>query len=150
MRSAGNYIPPVGFHFSVEFNLSDATDNDIRFQEVTGISRELEVITVNEGGENRFSHKLPGRATYPNLILKRGLLLDTAIRKWCKDAIYEMDIHPTTIWVKLLNNKHEPLQTYTFHNVWPKKWSASDLQSDSNSIMIESLELCYQYFNIEE
>ena len=150
MSLEAKHIAPVGFHFSVEFDLPDATDSDIRFQEATGISRELEVETVNEGGENRFSHKLPGRATYPNLILKRGLMLDTGIRKWCHNAIYEMDIQPTTIWVKLLNNENEPLQTYTFHNAWPKKWFVSDLKSDNNSIMVESLELCYQYFNIEE
>ncbi len=150
MSSALTYIPPLGFHFSVEFNLPDITDSDIRFKEVTGISRDLEVITVNEGGENRFVHKLPLRANYPNLILKRGLMLDTALRQWCHDAIYEMDIQPTTIWVKVLNNDHEPLQTYTFHNAWPKKWSVSDLNSENNSLMVESLELCYQYFNIEE
>lgn len=150
MSNSDSFIPPVGFHFSVEFDLADATANDIRFKEVTGIQRDLEVVTVNEGGENRFSHKLPGRATYPNLVLKRGLMLETALRKWCHDAIYELDIQPITVWVKLLNNEHEPLQTYAFYNAWPKKWSVSDLNSESNTVMIESLELCYQYFNIED
>ena len=49
-----NYYPPVGFHFRVEFDLPQASDNDIRFREVSGLSMELEEETYNEGGENRF------------------------------------------------------------------------------------------------
>lgn len=145
-----NYIPPLGFHFSVEFDLPDATEFDIRFKEVSGISRELEMETINEGGENRFVHKLPLRANYPNLVLKRGMMTDTALRKWCHDAIYEMKLNPVIVWVKILNEAHEPLKTFEFHHAWPMKWNISDLNSETNGIVVESLELSYQYFNIQE
>ena len=55
------YYPPVGFHFRVEFDLPGASDNDMRFREVGGLSVELEEETYNEGGENRFVQKLPVR-----------------------------------------------------------------------------------------
>jgi phage tail-like protein len=143
------YYPPVGFHFRVEFDLPGATDSDIRFREVSGLSMELGEETYNEGGENRFSQKLPGRASYPALVLKRGLLTGSAVGKWCQAAIRDLDIQPITVWVTLLNDAHQPLQTYTFVNAWPKKWSVSDFNAESSDIVIEALELNYQYFKVD-
>jgi phage tail-like protein len=143
------YYPPVGFHFRVEFDLSDAGDSDIRFRDVSGLSMELEEETHNEGGENRFIHKFPGRARYGDLVLKRGLLTGSAVRAWCEAAIQDLDIQPTTVWVTILDEAHEPLQTYTFINAWPKKWSVSDLNAESSELVVESLELAYQYFNVD-
>jgi phage tail-like protein len=132
----------------VEFDLPQAGDSDIRFREVSGFNMELEEETYNEGGENRFSLKFPVRARYPDLILKRGLLTDSAVRIWCENAILNLDIVPITVWVNILNEIHEPLQTYTFFNTWPKKWSISDLNAESSEIVVESLELAYQYFKV--
>jgi phage tail-like protein len=143
------YYPPVGFHFRVEFDLAKAGDNDIRFRDVAGLSMEMEEETYNEGGENRFIQKLPVRARYPDLVLKRGLLVNSAVREWCEAAIQNLDIQPITVWVTILNEKHEPLQTYTFINAWPKKWTISDLNAESSEILVESLELAYQYFKVD-
>ncbi len=143
------YYPPTGFHFRVEFGLDDIGDNDHRFREVAGLAMELEEETYNEGGELRFVHKLPVRARYPDLVLKRGLLIDSVVREWIEEAIYNFDIQPTTVWVTLLNEEHEPLMTYAFVNAWPKKWNISDLNAETGSILIESLELGYQYFKVE-
>ena len=68
-------LPAVGFHFRVEFQgISEAQTIDTYFQEVSGLSFDIDKETVKEGGENRFSYQLPTRANYPNLVLKRGLL----------------------------------------------------------------------------
>ena len=142
------YYPPVGFHFGVRFNLPEASEQDTQFRDVSGLALELEEETYIEGGENRFIQKLPVRARYSDLVLKRGLLLDSAVRDWCETAIQDLDIQPITVWVTLLNEAHEPLQTYTFINAWPKKWSISDFNAESSEIVIESLELAYQYFTI--
>ncbi len=83
--SAGGYYPPVGFHFKVEF-VGIGNDNDVRFQSVSGLNVEYDVESYKEGGENRFEHKLPVRTKYADLSLKRGMLLDSAIIDWCKDA----------------------------------------------------------------
>ena len=70
-----SYYPPVGFHFKVEVLGLPPNDNDVRFTEVGGLSVELGTEEVAEGGENRFVQKYPTRAKYPELVLKRGLLL---------------------------------------------------------------------------
>jgi phage tail-like protein len=143
------YYPPVGFHFRVEFGLEGIGDNDFRFREVSGLSMELEEETYNEGGELRFVHKLPVRARYPDLVLKRGLLVDSVVRRWCEDAIYNFDIQPADVWVTLLDEAHAPLMTFAIVKAWPKKWNLSDLNAETGAIVIESLELGYQYFKAQ-
>lgn len=143
------YYPPVGFHFRVEFQGIPGVQNlDGLFQEVTGLSRELESEPIKSGGENRFTYKLPTRAQYPNLVLKRGLLIDSGLITWVNDAIYNLDIKPATVLVTLLNEKHEPLQTYQCVNAWPQKWSVADFNAQESRILIETMELFYQYFTI--
>ncbi|NJO37818.1 MAG: phage tail protein [Rhizobiales bacterium] len=144
------YVPPVGFHFKAEFDVPGATDRDVNFRDVSGLTMELEEQTYNEGGENRFSHKLPVRGRYGDLVLKRGLMVDSGLCKWVLDAIQNLTIHPVTVWVKLLNEQHEPLQTYTVVGAWPKKWVVSDFNAESSEIVIETLELAYQYFRVQK
>ena len=143
------YYPPVGFHFSVVFDIPGIGDIDFKFREVSGLSLELEEESVTEGGENRFIQKLPIRARYPDLVLKRGLLTNSTLFTWCKEAIYNLDIQPVTVWVNLLNEEHEALQQYIFTNAWPKKWNISDFNAESSDIVIETLELAYQFYRIE-
>jgi phage tail-like protein len=139
------YYPPVGFHFKVEFiGISD--DIDTRFQEVSGLNMELGTEEVIEGGENRFTHKLPDRAKYGNLTLKRGMLKDSLLIAWCRNAIENFNFFPIDVIVILLNENHEPLASWVFTKVWPVKWSISDFKSTDNSVVIESLELAYNYF----
>ena len=141
------YYPPVGFHFRVEFTLDGVQDGDIRFQEVSGLAAELGIEEVAEGGENRFSHRLPTRAKYSNLILKRGLLTDSRLIDWCIDAIENFVFEPTTVNVTLLNENHEPVaESYSFVRAWPVKWAVSDFKAQDNSIVVETLELAYNYF----
>lgn len=141
------YYPPVGFHFRVHFDLDGLRDQDTRFQEVTGLSAELGVEEVAEGGENRFSHRLPTRGRYTNLALKRGLLVGSGLVQWCKDAIENQIFDPVTVDVTLLNDAHEPLgDTYSYQRCWPVKWAVSDYKAQENAIVIETLELAYSFY----
>ena len=139
------YYPPVGFHFSVRFGIS-GEDSDTRFQSVSGLNVEYETETVNEGGENRFVHELPVRTKYSDLVLKRGMLIDSEVVKWCVDAFENRSFTPTDLQVMLLNEEHEPLQTWNIIGAWPKRWSVSDFNAEENSLVIETLELSYRYY----
>lgn len=139
--------PPVGFSFWVSFEVSDSPI-DIAFQEVSGIGMELQTEDIVEGGENRFTQKLPTRATYTPLVLKRGLAIQSPVLEWVRDAIENLSIRPASIIVALLNDKKEPLIAYRFMNAYPVKWSISNFNAESSTIVIESLELYYQYFKI--
>ena len=141
-----NYYPPLGFHFKVEFaNI----DGEFEFQSVSGLSVELETEELCEGGENRFKHKLPVRTKYPNLVLKRGVKINSELINWCRDAVENFYIEPTDITISLLNENHEPLTTWNIVHAWPVKWAMSDFNAEESKIVIETIELTYNYFNIQ-
>ena len=144
------YYPPVGFHFKVEVLDLPANDFDVRFTEVSGLSVEIATEEVAEGGENRFIQKYPIRAKYPELALKRGLLRNSAIIDWVRECIEDFKITPKSIDIKLLNENHEPLITWHVIGAYPTKWVVSDLNAANNSVVVETLQLFYQYFTIDK
>jgi len=148
MAAPGGYYPPVGFHFKVEF-VGIGNDNDIRFQSVSGLSVEYDTESFKEGGENRFEHKLPVRTKYPDLSLKRGMLKDSKVIEWCTKAFVNREFQLAQVNVILLNESHDPLKRWEFVDAWPKKWSVSDFNAQENSIVIETLDLCYKYFKVK-
>ena len=148
-QKAGGYYPPVGFHFRVEI-INVGNDNDVRFQSVSGLNMDLDVENIKEGGQNLFEHKIPGRSKFSDLTMKRGLLLDSDLIKWIKKALYDREFEPADINISLLNSAHEALMVWKVFRAWPRKWSVSDLNASENSIMVETLEIAYNYFKVEK
>jgi phage tail-like protein len=148
------YYPPASFHFRVDFSGVPGMNGDAeaRFQEVSGLSFEITTEEFTEGGENRFAYKLPKRVKYPNLVLKRGLFKDTAIVQWMQDAMKTFftmviyDFKPVDIMVSLLDEEDNALVKWNIVQAYPVKLSVSDLRANDNSIVVETLELAYQYF----
>lgn len=145
----GGYYPPVGFHFMVEVVGLNANANDVRFSEVSGLSVELVSEEVPEGGENRFVQRFPTRSKYPELVLKRGLLLNSEVEKWIRSCIEDLDIKPMQVDVKLLNDSHQPLMTWHLTNAYPTRWGVSDFSATNNGVVVETLQLFYQYFRTD-
>ena len=142
-----DYYPPWGFYYRVEFSIS-RTKNDVRFQSVSGLSVEYDMEEYKEGGENRFTHKLPGRTKYADLVLKRGMLTNSEVLKWCLAAFRDREFRPATITIILMNEKGEPLRTWNVDHAIPKKWLVTDLNANDNAVVIETLELIYRSFTI--
>jgi phage tail-like protein len=139
--------PPVGFHFKVEFKFGDqSAKSEINFQEVSGLNKEMTTEDFTEGGENRFVYRFPKGTKYTNLVLKRGMEPDSKIIDWVRDAIDNFDFSPVDVTVTLLNPDHDPLVVWEFIKCWPLKWSTSDLKAQENALVIETLELNYNYY----
>lgn len=142
------YYPPPAFHFRVEFSGIQASANDILFQSVSGLNVSIETESFREGGENRFEHTIPTRTKYTDLVLKRGVLKDSGVIKWCRKAIEQFSIKPVIVHVSLLDEEHNPLIVWDLYHAWPKKWSVSDLDSGQSSVLVETLELNYNFFTV--
>ena len=144
------YYPPVGFHFRVDFLDVPANDNDCRFTEVAGLTMEMTVDENLEGGQNRFVQRYPNRAKYPELVLKRGMLRGSDVMRWVRQCVEDFDFAPKDLNVILLNEEHQPLVTWHVYKAFPTKWAITDLNASANSVVIESLQLVYQYFTLDE
>ncbi len=145
------YYPPVGFHFSVEFEGFSSEFREFGFQSVSGLNTSVpNSQTYEEGGENRFVHRLPARATYENLVLKRGMLVGSELIAWFKDALENFKFDPRNITVNLLNENHEPLEAWVFVRAWPTKWNIEGFDAENGGIVAETIEFSYQYFKRQE
>lgn len=141
-----SYYPPVGFHFRVEFE-GITNERDIGFQSVSGLNSSVpNSKTYEEGGENRFTHRLPQRASFENLVLKRGMLIGSELIQWFKDALENFRFTPRNVTVTLLNENHQPLQVWIFVNAWPTKWNIDGFDAEKGGIVAETVEFSYQYF----
>jgi len=144
-----DYYPPWGFYYKVEFGISK-NKNDVRFQTVSGLSVEYDMEEYKEGGENRFAHKLPVRTKYADMVLKRGMLTDSEVMRWFFNAFRNREFVPTDVTVILMNEKSEPLRSWKVAHAIPKKWLVSDFNASENAIIIETLELSYRYFTMQD
>ncbi|MDP4209276.1 MAG: phage tail protein [Bacteroidota bacterium] len=116
------------------------------FQEVSGISIKLGSISIKEGGENRFEHRLPNPPKYENLVLKRGMILNSKLITWARDAVENFTIKPKNVIVNLIDDTSAPLASWSFKNAYPVSLKISDLKAQDNAIVLETLELSYAYF----
>ena len=140
--------PPVSFFFKVNFQGAGITAEH-SFKEVTGLSVEITTEEIAEGGELRFKHRLPATPRYNNLVLKRGLLLDSKLRKWIEKALNSFEFTPILITIDLLNQEGKPSMSWNVFNAWPVKWELSQLDSMANNASIETLEIAFDYFEIK-
>lgn len=151
----GKYYPPTGFHFRVAFSGVSGMEGDEqqRFQDVSGLSFEIETEPLREGGENRFEYKLPKRVKYPNLVLKRGMITNKVLTDWIKGALDGFFwaspfplFQPANILITLMDEAGQPVAVWNVVQAYPVKWSMSDLKATENTVVVETIELAYQYF----
>lgn len=138
--------PFTGFHFLVVFEIFPQVPNDFRFQEVSGLTITVNTDTYNEGGENRFVHRLPGRTTYSDLVLKRGMTLVSGVTAWCIDATENFNYKPTNLLISLLNEEHLPVSSWYVANAYPVKYEIAGLNAENGQIVIETMTLRYEYY----
>ncbi len=140
---------PVGFYFQLSFKGVDAA-----FQEVSGITKELNMEKVVCGGENRFKYRLPTVVTSQNLVLKRALIPEgSELADWCASTMDDglvAAVQTHDISVSLLDQDGYVSKMWTFYSAYPIKYTISDLKSQESEIVMESIEFAFTYFEITE
>ena len=138
--------PVPAFHFLVTFD-----DGDTSFQEVDGLAVKREVETVAEGGENRFSHRLPKVADHGELVLKRAIApMRSALVGWCRDVLEGDLMRPIELRsfdVYLLDENGNALRSWSIVNAFPVNWTVEAFNATKNEVAIERIEFAYHYAN---
>lgn len=113
------------------------------FTEVTGLQMETEVMEYQEGGNNGFTHRLPGRTKVSNVTLKRGMATSNDFFKWYAQ-IAQGQISRQNVTVVMYDVKGDELQRWSFINAYPVKWIGPQLKSSEAATAIETLELAHE------
>lgn len=118
---------------------------DIRFQKVSGLSSKTEVQSVHQGGDNDSIYSLPIKTTYDNLILEKGRTRSTMnFSIAINDMFFFYTFKPINILITAVNPKGIALSAWMVLDASPVRWSASDLDANSNEVIIDTLELTYR------
>jgi phage tail-like protein len=140
----------LGFRFGVFFFAGGLIPNplDIRFQRVSGLSAEVRTTTVTEGGQNLYTHRLPDRIDYQNLVLERGMVVGSLLNVEFNAVMSLFKFYPSNVIVTLFDEEKMPVSGWLFIKAYPVKWSTSDLNAKESSVLIDTMELAYTRMQI--
>jgi len=134
------------------------------FHEVSGLSVRIEEEKIVEGGQNEFTHRVPGRMTWPNLVLKRGVTSNDALFSWLKRCSGEgfsgkgnkVERHtahlvllgPTMVGIGPAKIR-EPIRAWSFYDAFPVSWSGPTMSTSASEVATETLEVAHHGFRSE-
>jgi len=144
-----NYPLPK-FHFQVEWG-----GTRVGFTEISGLDFETEVIEYREGSNKTYNKtKQPGLTKYSDITLKRGTFLGDFefFELWRKTMMFQegKEKFRRDIVIKLLDEEHTPIISWSVLNAWPRKVQYADLKADANEIIIETMILVHEGLSIIE
>lgn len=133
-----------GLSLCFKVTLDDQTDLG-SWTKCEGLSVEYDVQEVKEGGNNEYVHRLPGRSKYPNLKLTRPIDKDTKkVADWL--ASVASDPKRSTAEIAILDGGGETIASWRLQGIYPIRWSGPTLDTGSNTVALEVLELVHNGF----
>lgn len=136
----GNRIDPFG-----QFNFIIEIDGLTRggFTEVSGLTSSQEVIDYREGSDPTVLRKLPALTTFENIVLKRGFTADAELWLWRKTTLDGATERRSGSIVLLDEARAEALR-FNFREGWICKWEGPQLNSTTNEVAVEAIEICHE------
>ena len=146
MNPVGTRLDPIpGFNFVVQ--LIDAGGLVPRsvagFSECTGLDSSTAVHEYMEGGVNDRVHKFPGRFSFSNITLKRGITIDSRLRLW-HDAMLRGEPARRDGLIVLHDEGRLPVVAWKFERGLPIKWVGPAFNAMSSEPSIETLEIAVE------
>ena len=113
------------------------------FTEVSGLQLEMEVMEYQEGGNNDFVHRLPGRTKSSNLTLKRGMTSSNEFFNWYAE-LAQGKITPKNVSVVMYDVKGAELARWNLIKAYPVKWIGPQFNAHDAAAAVETLELAHE------
>lgn len=117
-----------------------------RFTSVSGLGYEAEVVTFQDtlGNGDIVTRKRPGRITYSDITLTRGLSADNALVDWYQ-TVLDGAVERKNGSIVMFDPAGDENGRWNFENAWISSWSASDLDAGSDEIVIEEVTITHEY-----
>jgi len=117
------------------------------FTSVAGIGSESEVVehkVVSDKGET-IIQKLPGRLTWTEVTLKRGVTSNIDIWNWRKLVVDgKVADARTNCSIIAYDQTQKEIARWNFENAWPSKVVGPELDSSSTNYMIEDVTIVHE------
>lgn len=122
------------------------------FVEVSGLGVSMEIEEVKEGGNNEAPLKLPGRLSWTNLVLKRGITDNDSLFEWITScsgdglAGKSNKVTRRNGSVTLYDAGHQPVRSWAFREALPVRWAGPRFAAGGSDLAVEELEVSHGGF----
>lgn len=113
------------------------------FSECQGLEASMKVEEYNEGGNNGCVLKFPGRTSWSNITLKRGVAANSSLWDWSYGFVQGQGKRRDGI-IALLNEMMLPNNIWYFRRGLPLKYSGPQMNAAQNGVAIESIEIAHE------
>lgn len=113
------------------------------FSKVGGLKRSFAVAEYSEGGY-KYTHKLPGKEKFDDVVLERGAYSTTELEDLYKKTLSNKDFRQTIV-IEHLDKNEEVMKTYKLAEAWVSSWEGSDLDALSSDAEIDKITISYEY-----
>jgi phage tail-like protein len=118
----------------------------VNFSKCTGLAGEVSVEEYQEGGENRFAHRFPSRASFPNLVLNQGAGPTQELWDWFYEFHVTGLVAPrdgTVVLMSTVDGTLAPVRVWSFTRGWADTRPAPDLDAQSSAVAIDAIEIAH-------
>ena len=117
------------------------------FSECSGLDSELSVVDFQEGGINDRVHRFPGRFTFPNIVLTRGVGFGEDLYLWHEQFLKGEGKRRNGL-IMIGNEMGLPIKTWTFERGIPVKWVGPAFNASQSALAIEKLEIAHEKLSL--
>ena len=130
---------PYGIaHFEIEIDGM----RESGFLKVSGLEGRVEVEEYREGGDFGV-RKAPGSVSYSNIVVSRGMTSSTELWDWW-ERVRNGDVDRRNLSIVMLDDSRQAVARWQVQSAWPVRYSAPDLNAESDDVAIETLELTHE------
>jgi phage tail-like protein len=145
---------PRSFHKKFRFISEWDGIGSAGFQKCSELSAEVAKVEYFEGG-SLIPNKSPGRVTFSDVTLERGATQDHDLFDWFTDValvaagtgLNDIDYKRNGDIVQQ-DRDGSTLRRWSITGAWPTKFVAGEWDNDSDEVVIESVTLTYDLFDL--
>jgi phage tail-like protein len=138
--------PGTGLRFEVKLDEGVEIGS---FTACEGLGAEYEVFEYQEGGENGYVHRIPGRLKFTPIKLTRPLDKNSRFDSGGLAAWFsQLKNHVTrrTAVIMARDARGNVIAQWSLVDVYPSRWTGPSLSADGNNVPKETLELVHNGF----
>lgn len=136
--------PLVAFKFGLEIEGKLAG----YFQTVSGIGSESEVIEhkiVDDNTGETINQKIPGRLTWTDITLKRGVTSSIDVWEWRQEVVDgKVDDARTNCSIVAYNQANDEVARWNLESAWPSKVVGPEMDSGGTDLMVEEMTIVHE------
>jgi phage tail-like protein len=136
--------PLIGFTFGLEIDQI----NMGYFTECSGLGSSHDIIEhkVVDASGHELVQKIPGRISWEDISLKRGITADLGFWEWRQQVVDgKMSEARRGGSVIMYDRNYEEVARWTFENGWPSKVTGPSLNAGSNDIGVEEVTIAHEH-----